>query len=339
MLENPYFGTIISTLTLQNTQELESYKSDGKTLFYNENYLDTIESEDVEFILASSAMHRVLRHQNRAIDRHSKVWQLASELVVNAMMIQNGFELPLKATYQDRFRGMYVEEVYAVLIDEMEDEYLHEEEEKIIDDETSLDQEFLEQLFKKLENNDMLPKDLEYILSQHKRYHINWRDQLYRYIATYDKSQFSFFPPNMKYLYRGFYIPSLKSDLLNIVIAIDTSGSIDDALLTTFLGEIEAIMENYPHYQIDLIQADSKVQSHEIFTSGEPLTYTIKGRGATNFIPTFEYIEANIGVPTLLIYFSDGAGQFPTIAPHYDVLWVSNHPIEVPFGDSIVMSA
>lgn len=337
MLENPYFGSIVSTLEFGINNEIETYKNNGEKLLYNESYIDEIDGDDVEFILASSAMHRVLQHQNRAIDRHSKVWQFASELVVNAMMIQNGFELPIKATYQDRFRGMYVEEVYAVLINEMEDEYAQENEEQITQDDESLDQEFLEQLFKKLENADALPKDLEYILTRHKSHRINWRDELYRYIATYDKSQFNFFPPNRKYLYRGIYIPSLSSDLLSIVIAIDTSGSIDDELLAIFLAEVEAIMENYPHYQIELIQADNKVQSHEIFTTGEPLNYTIKGRGATNFIPTFEYIDDKIGTPTLLIYFSDGAGKFPQIAPSYDVLWVSHKAIEIPFGDNIVM--
>ncbi|MBN2824619.1 MAG: hypothetical protein JXQ76_04795 [Campylobacterales bacterium] len=336
MLENPYFGSIVSTLELSVNNELETYKSNGEKLLYSENYINEIDCEDVEFILASSAMHRVLQHQNRAINRHSKVWQLASDFVVNAMMIQNGFELPLKAAYQDRFRGMYVEEVYEMLLDEMEDEVVEESEEQITQDE-SLDEEFLEQLFKKFEESDALPKELEYILTRHKSYQINWRDELYRYIATYDKSQFSFFPPNMKYLYRGFYIPSLSSDLLSIVVAIDTSGSIDDELLKTFLGEIEAIMENYPHYQIELIQADSKVQSHETFTTGEPLNYTIKGRGATNFIPTFEYIDKQIGRPTLVIYFSDGEGEFPKSTPSYDVLWVSQKAIDVPFGDNIVM--
>jgi len=338
MLENPYFGSIVSTLDMRLNSEIETYKSNGEKLDYNESYIEEIDLEDVEFILASSAMHRVLQHQNRAIDRHSKVWSLASDFVVNAMMMQNGFELPIKASYQDRFRGMYVEEVYEVLIDEMEDEYAKEQEEQITQDE-SLDEEFLQQLFKRLEESDALPKELEYLLKPHKSYQVNWRDELYRYIASYDKSQFSFFPPNMKYLYRGIYIPSLSSDLLSIVVAIDTSGSIDDELLRVFLGEVEAIMENYPHYEIELIQADSKVQSHELFSSGEPLNYEIKGRGATNFIPTFEYIDEKIGTPTLVIYFSDGAGEFPNNPPNYEVLWVSHRAIEVPFGDVIVMEA
>jgi predicted metal-dependent peptidase len=337
MLENPYFGSIVSTLDICSNNQIETYKGNGERLYYNEDYIEECDSDDVEFILASSAMHRVLQHQNRAIERHSKVWQLASDFVVNSMMMQNGFELPIKANYQDRFREMYVEEVYAILMDEMEDEYAKENEEQITQDDESLDQEFLEQLFKKFEESNMLPKDIEYILTQHKSHTINWRDELYRYIATYDKSQFSFFPPNMKYLYRGIYIPSLNSDLLSIVVAIDTSGSIDDGLLATFLAEVEAIMENYPHYQIDLIQADSKVQSHQVFTTGEPINYRVKGRGATNFIPTFEYIDTAIGIPTLLIYFSDGAGEFPKDLPAYDVLWVSHKAIEVPFGDNIVM--
>jgi len=336
MLENPYFGSIVATLELFNDSALQTYKGKGAKLLYNEEYINTLEHEEVEAILASAATQRVLQHQHRAFKGYSKVWQLASELVANAIVVQNGFELPLESSYQDRFRGMYLEEVYGVLCDEMEDEYLPDNEEQIIHDE-SLDEEFLEQLYTKFEDTLALPKDLHCILKPRKSHKINWRDRLYRHISAYDKSQFSFFPPNRKYLYRGVYIPSLSSDLLSIVVAIDTSASIDDELLALFLGEIEAIMENYPHYQIDLIQADSKIQSHEVFTTGETLSCTIKGRGATHFAPTFEYINEHLNTPTLLLYFSDGAGEFPTQQPPYDVLWVSPKAIHVPFGENIAM--
>ena len=139
---------------------------------------------------------------------------------------------------------MYIEEVYTILESEMDYDYQEEEEknkEQTIEDD-SLDEEFMQQIIKKLEKSNSLPKDLEYILPS-KKNSINWRDELYRYIASYDKSLYQFFPPNMKYLYQGIYLPSLQSDLLNITIAIDTSASIDENLLSIFLSLIRCQRE------------------------------------------------------------------------------------------------
>jgi predicted metal-dependent peptidase len=160
---------------------------------------------------------------------------------------------------------------------------------------------------------------------------------LYRYIASYAKSSFSFMPPNMKYLYRGIYLPSLSSDLLRIVISIDSSGSVDKGLLGLFLGEVESITQQYPNYEIDLIMADAKIQSHEVFLPGESLEYEIKGGGGTDFRPVFEYIDRHIDYPSLLIYFTDGLGTFPLQEPNYDLLWVMPERQDVPFGEVMLI--
>jgi predicted metal-dependent peptidase len=166
---------------------------------------------------------------------------------------------------------------------------------------------------------------------------VDWRELLYGYIASYAKSTYSFVPPNMKYLYRGIYLPSLSSDLLRIVVAIDTSGSIDEALLSEFLGEINSIMQSYPNYEIDVITADAKVQSHKVFLPGETLEYEVSGGGGTDFRPVFEYIDSYINYPTLLLYFTDGMGTFPEMEPSYDVMWVMPEEKEVPFGEVMVL--
>jgi predicted metal-dependent peptidase len=141
----------------------------------------------------------------------------------------------------------------------------------------------------------------------------------------------------MKYLYRGIYLPSLSSDLLRIVIAIDTSGSVDESLLADFLGEVNSIMQAYPNYEIDVITADAKVQSHKVFLPGENLEYEVSGGGGTDFRPVFEYIDSYIDYPTLLLYFTDGMGTFPKNEAFYDVMWIMPEEKEVPFGEVMVL--
>lgn len=197
--------------------------------------------------------------------------------------------------------------------------------------------EHFEQIFQKLKRQGNLPKDLKLVVPEYFSHKVEWRELLYGYIASYAKSTYSFVPPNMKYLYRGIYLPSLSSDLLRIVVAIDTSGSVDETLLKTFLGEINAIMQVYPNYEIDVITADAKVQSHKVFLPGENLDYEVSGGGGTDFRPVFEYIDSYIDYPTLLLYFTDGMGTFPENEVSYDVLWVMPEEKEVPFGEVMVL--
>jgi predicted metal-dependent peptidase len=197
--------------------------------------------------------------------------------------------------------------------------------------------EHFEQIFQKLNRQGNLPKDLDIVVPEYFSHKVDWREMLYGYIASYAKSTYSFMPPNMKYLYRGICLPSLSSDLLRIVIAIDTSGSIDEPLLAEFLAEINAIMQSYPNYEIDVITADAKVQSHKVFLPGETLNYEVSGRGGTDFRPVFEYIDGYINYPTLLLYFTDGKGTFPEQEASYDVTWIMPEAVDVPFGDVVLL--
>ena len=197
--------------------------------------------------------------------------------------------------------------------------------------------EHFEQIFQKLNRQGNLPQDLKFVVPEYFSHKVDWRELLYGYIASYAKSTYSFVPPNMKYLYRGIYLPSLSSDLLRIIVAIDTSGSVDETLLADFLGEINSIMQSYPNYEIDVITADAKVQSHKVFLPGESLDYEVSGGGGTDFRPVFEYIDRQINYPTLLLYFTDGQGTFPENEPSYDVMWVMPEELEVPFGEVMIL--
>jgi predicted metal-dependent peptidase len=384
MLEQPYFGTIASSLELNKNNEILTFVSDGHTMHYNAEYLDRLNLEEVEFMMANGAMHTVLQHATRLNNRTKWLWQTATDYVVNAMLVKNGMTAPEYANYEPKFDGMYAEEVYEILRSEMMDNSEHsmeQETEQMSDaeddvhadnitmhedleshkdakdtkaeqhsedkedassseDETESEEikERMEQIFQKLKRQGNLPKDLEFVVPQYFSHKIDWREFLYGYIATHAKTSYSFSPPNMKYLYRGIYLPSLRSDLLRVVVAVDTSGSVDEELLSTFLGEVSSMMQQYPNYEIDLITADAKIQSFKTFLPGEVLEYEVSGGGGTDFRPVFEHIDLHIDYPTLLLYFTDGQGTFPEHAPSYDVLWIMPKSVEVPFGESVILN-
>ncbi len=355
MIEHPYFGTLASALKFEKNDNIEAFMCEGDKYQYNDEYLETLTPDELSFTLANAAMHQALYHDKRQSRRMGWMWYLATDYAINAILVENGLVMPDKINYDNRFEGQYAEEIYETLRQEImddeqrdndegeEDESPDNEEqqqsEKVTSDENREGEEayerFLEQVNQKLEKQGELPKGLERLLEIKGEATILWRDALYRYVNTHAKSDYRFFPPNMKYLYLGFALPAIHGEHLHIAVAIDTSASVDKELLEQFLAELSEIMQLFPNYEIELIECDAKIQHISTLYPTEPLRAILKGGGGTDFRPVFEHLEHHD--IKFLIYFTDGMGTFPSYLPHIETLWVMPEVVEVPFGEVIVL--
>ena len=350
MLENPYFGTLISSIELRVNNNLINTRNLGDVFEYNDEYLEVLSISEVSTLLANSAMHQALFHTDRGKDKVASVWNLASDYAINDLLVENGFMLAPMANYASRFEMLYAEQIYVILLGELDlqdnddepkdekqtDEQNEEMEEQDVPEELLAQEEYellLEQLNIKLEKHGDLPKGIERFVESKSEAQISWRDELYRYVNAHAKSDYRMFPPSKKHLYRGIALPSIYGEELKIIVAIDTSASIDDELLKLFLAELYEIMQVFTHYVIELIECDAKIQNIQRLTPMEELNPTLKGGGGTNFIPVFDYIENLNEDFKFLIYFTDGKGAFPKYEPLVDTLWVMSESCDVPFGE------
>ena len=174
MLENPYFGSLVTSIELRVNNNIASINPLGDVLEYNEEYLEVLSVNEVSTILANGAMHQALFHSERGEGKVSSVWRLASDYAINDLLVENGFMLPPMANYSSRFEKLYAEQIYTTLLGELDlsendneptDEYRSEEiEEQEIPEELLTQEEYellLEQLTIKLEKHGDLPKGIE----------------------------------------------------------------------------------------------------------------------------------------------------------------------------------
>ena len=369
LVDFPYFGTLASRLELKQNDNIGSFLSDGQRLEYNDEYFSSLAVSELEFALSNAAMHMVLSHEKRKNSRYGWLWQLSTDYAINAMLVQNGLDRPFGANYESRFEGLYAEEIYAILKDEIKNEEFsddesddtgfneneqrknqkpnssHEQSQKgdstKIESETVLDEKLLEQFNEQLLQEEMqrgdLPLGVDRFFNLSLTCKIDWREELCQSIDRFYKDNYTTLPPSKKLLYLGTYLPSLTSEHFRLTIAVDSSGSIDEVLLNSFMSEINSIMLHLSNYEIDLLVADAKVQSHEKFYAGEILGCTLKGGGGTDFRAVFEYVEQNIYDTSLLLYFTDLDGFFPKEEPLYEVVWITPKEREIPFGRLIVL--
>ncbi|WP_457599072.1 vWA domain-containing protein [Hydrogenimonas sp.] len=372
VVRHPWFGLLASRLATESSDEVEAFLSDGRVLQYNPDFFAEEPLESIEFALANSVMHHVLAHENRRLKRQGWLWQLATDYAVNGMLKENGFTLPGRVNFEERFAGRYAEEIYAILKDEIRnEEYSDDEsneegfneqnrnrtkEERHPDDlerksdirrpmppqelEPEVEEmwaEAMEEALQRAEAQGHRPGGIERFVQRSAHAAVDWQSELYHAIRRHQKSDYTFARPNKKMLARGVYLPSIVGEELVVTVAIDSSSSVDEVLLGRFVAELEALFLNFPNTEIDLLVCDAKIQGVWRFVSGEVLDFTLKGGGGTDFRPVFDHISTSIPDTSLLIYFTDARGSFPDTPPPYETLWIVPDEAEVPFGRTIML--
>lgn len=182
-----------------------------------------------------------------------------------------------------------------------------------------------------------LTEAIKTVINQLKEPKKDWREILLKFTAELARNDYDWEKPDLMYLQRNIYIPSLHSmDIGGIVFAIDTSASIDDELLSIFLSELKEAAELITK-EITVIHCDTIIRKVEEVQSEEIDSIMPEGRGGTMFSPVFDYIKENDLEPKALIYFTDGRCYDTPASPDYPVIWCiyNNDKFNAPFGECV----
>ena len=167
-----------------------------------------------------------------------------------------------------------------------------------------------------------------------------WRMLLSRYMTMVARDDYSYTRPSSRRGDPAVY-PSLRSAQLNIVIALDISGSISDKEIGEFMSEVDSIKSQI-RARITLLACDSEL------AQGGPWIYEpweefslprkFKGGGGTRFNPVIEWAEAQDEMPSLIVYFTDAQGEFPPQEPAFPVIWLVKGKTPVPWGQRVQLN-
>ena len=136
-------------------------------------------------------------------------------------------------------------------------------------------------------------------------------------------------------------MPRLYSQGVNVIVALDTSGSVTRDELQEFLSEIDALKAQV-RADVTLHACDDKLDAsgpwHYAMWEAMSLPESILGGGGTDFRPVFEWAAKEQRNPDLLVYFTDAEGQFPAEEPSFPVVWLVKGKARTPFGTRIQLN-
>lgn len=138
-----------------------------------------------------------------------------------------------------------------------------------------------------------------------------WQDLLRDFVSEncYGHDLATWRRPNRRWLGVGVIAPSTYSERLDeLVIGIDTSGSISEGDIGRFLSETVSVLNTCKPLRVHLLYWDTQVASHEVHDKYENLVQSTKpaGGGGTDPACVSQYLKDNKMKPDAIIMLTDG---------------------------------
>ena len=184
-----------------------------------------------------------------------------------------------------------------------------------------------------------LPSSLTRFVESKTEPYVDWRSVLRRFLQEVSRMDYSWQRPNPRYLPGGMYLPALRAEGMgSLVVAIDTSGSIDQVLLAQFQAELQSICEELRPERTRVLYCDAVIQGDETFHEGEEIEFRPCGGGGTDFRPVFDAVRDWEYPAVAVVYLTDLKGMYPTEIPEVPVLWATpTTQVTAPFGDTVLI--
>jgi len=162
---------------------------------------------------------------------------------------------------------------------------------------------------------------------------VDWAEAMADFLNRAYAGEPTLIKPALRHLWSGNYFPSMQGvGGGDLVIAIDTSGSVSQKEAEQFASEIDSIRETIKPDRTCVIYCDTHIQkgrdgqSYDVFDSYEDIEVrAIKG-GGTRFDPPFHLVDQEGLEPHAFIYFTDGACHVEERTADvvtYPVLWAT----------------
>lgn len=375
ILDKPFLGALALRLPMiaADPKWCQTAYTDARNLYYNPAYIDALSMEQTQFVLANQALHCALLHFARRQHRNRLRWDIACDHAVNPLLVKDGLIPPPGTLVLDCFEGMTAEEIYPCIdennSDEPEEEPQHEgdgrgesrdeadgqqgsdddgakgasrprphtaaEEESL----TGQWQQRLAGAAQQAQQAGKLGGILGRMVGELMQPKLPWRLLLARYMTQHARDDYSYMRPSRR---EGeMILPSLRSPEANIVVVLDTSGSISEQEIDEFMSEINAI-KGQLRARVVLHACDTELAKDGpwLFEPWEEfrLPGEVRGGGGTDFRPVFEWLARQGFAPDLLLYFTDAEGEFPKREPGFPVLWLIKGKSLVPWGQRIQLN-
>ena len=310
--------------------------TDGRNKKYSREFVSKLTDQELRGLIMHENLHVAFKH----IPRFKKEFKAepmlvnaSADYVVNDIIMnlkdKSFCSLPSGGLYDAKYHNWSVREIYNDLKKQQEEDKKSGKsitkydtlDEHDFESAEGMSEEDVKELEGKIDRalreggilagrmGSKLPRSIEDLLTPK----VNWRDVLKEFISSSMRGadEYTWRRFNKRLMVNDLYMPSLENETVGeLVVAIDTSGSIGSAEITEFASELVSICDVVTPSQVRVLWWDTEVHGEQIFT---PSNYAhIKellkpqGGGGTEVSCVSRYINEKKIQAEATIVFTDG---------------------------------
>lgn len=325
--------------------------TNGKDEVYGRAFVDKLNDAELRFLVLHECYHKLYRHLTTwrwMYEEHPQAANQACDFVINVKLVDDntdGFatmtgELE-KGCFDAKYRGWDSAQVYNDLKKNggkggssgsgtgFDEHGWDDAQEMTAEEKQELAREIDEAIRQGALMAGKVGSGGDRSLDELLQPQVDWREVLRDFVtSTCAGSDYSTWrKPNRRYLGAGLYMPSGISERIGeIVVAIDTSGSIGGPQLSAFLSEVASIAETVHPEAVRLLYWDTAVCGDEAY-EGEEVQNIVKstkpkGGGGTMVECVPQYLQDKQIKAQCVIVLTDGYLGGSWGEWHHPLLWV-----------------
>jgi len=324
------FAGVLSVGKVIFTQDLPTAATNGRDVMYNPDFVKSLDDKELNYVVLHEALHKAYQHMHlwkKLWKENPQLANMAADYVVNYAIHEADeysqiAKRPDSALFDLAYKGMTTKQIFDMLKKDNEfvkqqgghDTHDWEGAEQLSDEEVK---ETAKQIDQALRQGEIIRGKMQgnknRSINELLEPKVNWREQLRDFVNSTcrNKDKTTWKRPHKRFIGHDIYMPSLIGESIGqVVIGIDTSGSIGDKELSEFLTEVVAICEDVSPSSIELLYWDTQVAGHETYNQGDykALVQSTKpaGGGGTHVGCVNQYIKDKRIEPEAIIILTDG---------------------------------
>jgi len=116
-----HLGSLIVNIAFKECEDIETVATDGKNILYNPEYVKELSDKQKLFIFAHEICHIAFEHISRREGKNMKLWNIATDSVINALLKKDGLVSYRNAIDIPEAINYDAEEMYNKLLKEQEE--------------------------------------------------------------------------------------------------------------------------------------------------------------------------------------------------------------------------
>ena len=348
IMGNPKYTALAGVLMIGNRNIVDDPSvptacTNGRDEMYGREFVKQLNDAELRFLVLHEVYHKLFRHLTtwqHLYKQDAQLANMACDFVINLKIADDNAKdrfatmtgILEGGCYDTKYAGMDTAQVYNLLRDDQDgneggqgseslpdggqpfDEHDWDgAEEMTADEQRELAREIDEAVRQGALVAGKLGSGGDRDLAELLQPQVNWREVLREFVqTTCTGSDYSTYRrPNRRYLSSGMYMPSgISEQVGELVVAIDTSGSIGQRELSAFLTEVKEICETVHPESVRLMYWDTRVCRDEKYDMHEldTLVQSTKpaGGGGTDVTCVTDYIRDNNINAQAAIVLTDG---------------------------------